>query len=162
MPRVLNRRSVLRACLAILLVATTGATAKTQQDDQKSKTIVGSWWTDVQPTVLPPFLGLGTFTADGGVVNTTSLSLATPLESPGHGQWVQTGPRAFAITFATLSADSAGTLLWTSKVRARVRLGQSGDEFTGVFTVELFEPNGSLIASDTGTVRSTRIKVDPL
>jgi hypothetical protein len=162
MPRGLNRRSVLRSCLVILLVATTGATAATQQDDQKSKTIVGSWWTNVRPTVLPPFLGLGTFTADGGVINTTSLSLSTPLESPGHGRWVQTGPRTFAITFATLSADSAGTLLWTSKVRARVRLTQSGDEFTGEFTVELFEPNGSLIASDSGTVHSTRINVEPL
>jgi hypothetical protein len=100
--------------------------------------------------------------ADGGVINTTSVSLASPLESPGHGQWIQTGPRTFAITFVTLNADSAGTVLWTSKVRATLRLSTSGDEFTGVFRVDVFEPGGSLIVSDTGTVFSTRVKVEPL
>ena len=34
--------------------------------------------------------GSRTFSADGGIVNTTSLSLGT-LESPGHGRWVRTG-----------------------------------------------------------------------
>jgi hypothetical protein len=163
-----NKRAVLQSCLAFLMViAGSGASAQTHQNDrqgaeQKPKTLVGSWWTDVQPTVMPPFLGLGTFTADGGVINTTSLSLASPLESPGHGQWIQTGPRTFAITFFTLNADSAGTVLWTSKVRATVKLSTSGDEFTGTFRVDVFAPDGSPIGSDTGTVHSTRIKVEPL
>jgi hypothetical protein len=167
MPFHVNRRALLHSFVALVLVAGSGASAQTQQNNRqgaehKQKTLVGSWWSEVQPTVMPPFLGLGTFTADGGVINTTSLSLASPLESPGHGRWIQTGPRTFAITFFTLSADSTGAVLWTFKVGGTVQLSKDGDEFTGVFRVDVFEPGGSLVGSDTGTVHSTRIQVEPL
>jgi hypothetical protein len=130
--------------------------------DHVSPTIVGSWFSTVRPTLVPAFVGLGTFTADGGVINTASLSLASPLESPGHGAWVRTGGRTFAATFVTFNADATGNVVWTSKVRANVTVTDRGDAFTGVFKVEVFDPSGALIVSDTGTVQATRISVEPL
>ena len=50
----------------------------------------------------------------------------------------------------------------TSKVRASLRLSADGDEFTGVFLVDVFDPNGVLLGSDTGNVMARRIKVEPL
>ena len=55
------------------------------------KTVVGAWFNTVTPTLVAPFVGLGTFSADGGVTNISSVSLGSPLESPGYGQWIMTG-----------------------------------------------------------------------
>jgi hypothetical protein len=140
----------------------TGGTRLGDSGSKRSKTITGAWFSTITPTLLPPFVSLGTFTADGGITNTSSLSLGLPLESPGHGQWVRIGRDRYAVTFLTVSADSAGTHILTSKVRARLQLSADGDAFTGVFQVDVFDPNGVLLVSDTGTVRSNRIKVEPL
>jgi hypothetical protein len=155
--------------LTIALVFFTVATPATQaemdsgaHESDAAITIVGAWFSTVTPTVIPPFVGLGTFTADGGMVNTTSLSLGTPLESPGHGRWVRTGRRTYDVTFFTVTADAAGNHILTSKVRAKLRLSADGNEFTGVFQVDVFDPNGGLLASDTGAIRSRRIEVEPL
>ena len=145
------------ACVALLLFALAPSIGHASPD-----TIVGSWFSTVRPTQVPPFVGLGTFTADGGVINTTSLSLASPLESPGHSQGVRTGGRTFAVTFMTFNADASGNVVWTSKVRANVTVSDHGDAFTGVFKVDVFDPSGALIISDTGTVQATRISVEPL
>jgi hypothetical protein len=153
--------------IALVLFAVATPTTQAEMDSRAqgnvaAKTIVGAWFSRVTPTVIPPFVGLGTFTADGGLINTTSLSLGFPLESPGHGQWVRAGRDRYDLTFFTVSADTAGNHILTSKVRAKLRLSADGDEFTGVFQVDVFDPNGGLLASDTGTVKSTRIKVEPL
>jgi hypothetical protein len=155
--------------LTIALALFTTATRATQAEmdsaahrNGQAKTIVGAWFSTVTPTVIPPFMGLGTFTADGGLVNTSSLSLGTPLESPGHGRWVRTGRRTYDVTFFTISADAAGNHILTSKVRAKLTLSADGNEFNGVFQVDVFDPNGRLLGSDTGTIRSRRIEVEPL
>ena len=126
------------------------------------KTVVGAWFNTVTPTSVAPFVGLGTFSADGGVTNISSVSLASPLESPGYGQWTMTAPGTYAVTFLTITADAAGHHILTSKVRANLRMGASGDEFTGDFQVDVFDPSGLLLGSDTGIVTGTRIKVEPL
>lgn len=41
-------------------------------------------------------------------------------------------------------------------------VGPSGDEFTGVFQVDVFDATGTLIVSDTGSVQGRRITVEPL
>jgi hypothetical protein len=155
--------------LTFALALFTAATPAMQADmdsaaheNRPAKTIVGAWFSTVTPTVIPPFVGLGTFTADGGLVNTTSLSLGTPLESPGHGRWVRTGRRMYAATFFTISADAAGNHILTFKVRANLTLSADGNEFNGVFQVDVFDPNGGPLGSDTGTIRSRRIEVEPL
>jgi hypothetical protein len=155
--------------LTIALVWFTVATPTAQADtglgahgNGAAKTIVGAWFSTVTPTVIPPFVGLGTFTADGGMVNTTSLSLGSPLESPGHGRWVRTGRDTYDVTFFTVSADAAGNHILTSKVRGKLQLSADGNEFTGIFQVDVFDPNGGLLGSDTGTISSMRIEVEPL
>ena len=152
-------RNLLAAALmtfAVVAAAETVAADTTRQ----GASLVGAWFNTVTPTLLPPFVGIGNFTADGGVINTTSLSLGQPLESPGHGQWVRVGRDLYAVTFLTVSSDAAGNHILTSKVRARIQV--NGDTFIGVFQVDVFDPGGGLLVSDTGTVTGARIKVEPL
>jgi hypothetical protein len=130
--------------------------------DAESKTIVGAWFNTVHPTLRPAVVGLGTFTADGGLINTTSDALAFPTETPGHGRWVRTGRRSYAATFVVLIGASDGSFAAMAKVRANLTLSASGDEFTGVFQIDLFDSAGVPIISDTGTVTGTRVKVEAL
>jgi hypothetical protein len=55
------------------------------------KTLVGAWFVDVTPTLVPPFLSLGTFSRDGTLTNISVPSLGSPPESPGYGVWGQDG-----------------------------------------------------------------------
>jgi hypothetical protein len=153
--------------IAVVLVAASQSPVQVLADaerssDQSPKAIAGAWFTNVTPTLQPAFVSLGTFNRDGGVTNTTSVALAFPTETPGHGQWVRTGRHEFAVTFVALIGDAAGNHAATAKVRATLTLAQSGDEFTGIFQVDLADPAGAPIVSDTGTVQGTRIKVEPL
>ena len=70
--------------------------------------------------------------------------------------------RTYDVTFFTVSADAAGSHILTFKVRAKLSLSADGNEFSGVFQVDAFDPNGGLLGSDTGTIRSRRIEVELL
>jgi len=129
---------------------------------QESKTLVGAWFITVTPTLRPAFVSVGTFSSDGTLTNISSPSLGFPPESPGYGVWVKTGKRTSAITFVTVLGDGAGNFAGTDKVRAILTVSSTGDGISGVFRVDVFDPGGMLIVSDTGTVQGTRIKVEPL
>ena len=61
--------------------------------------IVGSWIVDVTPVgedVPPPFQNLGTFTQDGGNIN------SDPSFGGGHGLWKRVSHRKFAVIFKTI------------------------------------------------------------
>jgi hypothetical protein len=160
----LRRLGLISLSLSVALVTSAAAPTEVaaQGTPNGGKTLVGAWFNTVTPTSVPPFVGLGTFSADGGLTNISSVSLGTPLESPGYGQWVKTGRDTYAVTFLTIFADAAGHHTMTSKVRANLRLGANGDDFIGEFQVDFFDPGGALQFSDTGTVTGTRIKVEPL
>ena len=155
---------VAAAALATLShVSSAHVTAQENLDSGRGpKTLVGAWFVDVTPTLVPPFLSLGTFSRDGTLTNISVPSLGSPPESPGYGVWVKTGDHTFASTFHTVVGDGAGGLGGTQKVRSLVTVGPRGDDFEGVFRVDVFDAGGALIVSDTGTVRGRRITVEPL
>jgi hypothetical protein len=159
-------------CGALVVVATLGTfsqvgstqvTAATNQNDGRGpKTLVGAWFFDVHPTLVPAFVSLGTFHSDGTLTNISSVSLDSPPESPAYGAWVRVGGHTFLITFWTIFSDGDGNFTGTSRVRATVTIGPSGEASNGVFQVDFFDASGTLIVSDTGTVQGRRIKVEPL
>ena len=74
------------------------------------RTLVGAWFVDVTPTLVPPFVSLGTFNSDGTLTSISAPSLGFPPESPGYGVWVRVRAHTFASTFHTLVGDGAGNL----------------------------------------------------
>jgi hypothetical protein len=134
----------------------------------KKKSIVGTWIETVTFSGVgapPPFRSLGTYTEDGNIVvadqgNDTS---ALPFVfSPGHGAWVHKDGRTFAWTVIELVTDLSGNLVAILKVRGEHTTNEPGNEYTGQFRAELFDPVGNLISSVEGTNQGQRIQVEPL
>ena len=154
---------VVVAVLATLTpIASAQATAGATPQNSSAPALVGAWSIDVTPTLVPAFVSLGTFSADGTLTNISSSSMTFPPESPGYGAWVKVGGRRYAITFHTVVSDGAGNLVGRGKVRATLTVGSQGDTLTGVFQVDVFDALGGLIVSDTGTVQGTRLRVEAL
>jgi hypothetical protein len=124
--------------------------------------LVGAWSSEIDSTLLPDFLSLGTFNSDGTLTNISVPSLAVPTESPGYGVWARTGRRRFAVTFLTVVSDGAGNLVGTNKVRATLTTSKDGDRFSGNFQVDVFDAAGTLVVTDVGAIEGTRITIEPL
>ena len=134
----------------------------------KKKAIVGTWLETVTFSGVgapPPLKSLGTFTEDGNIVVADQGNDTTVLPfvfSPGHGAWVHLEGRTFAWTVIELITDLNGNLVATLKVRGEYTVNESGNEFTGQFIAELFDPLGNLFDSSEGTNEGHRIQVEPL
>src|SRR6185295_16965047 len=112
----------------------------------KKKAIVGTWLETVTFSgegAPPPLKSLGTFTEDGSILVADQGNDTTVLPfvfSPGHGTWVHLEGRTFAWTVIELITDLNGNLVATLKVRWEYTVNESGNEYTGQFKAELFDP----------------------
>lgn len=92
------------------------------------------------------------------------------LNSGGHaantgnfcmGVWGQTGFLTFELNHFALSYDAtSGALLNVVNLREQDTLSPSGDSYTGTFTLDVYDPNGSHVDHLAGTVTGTRVTVD--
>ena len=134
----------------------------------KKKSIVGSWLETVTVSsegTPRQFKSLGTYTEDGNVVVADQGNDTTVLPfvfSPGHGAWVHLHGRTFRWTVIELVTDLSGNLVARLKVRGEHTVNGSGNEYTGQFRGDLFDPVGNLISSFAGTNQGQRIQVEPL
>ncbi len=134
----------------------------------KKKAIVGTWLETVTFSgagAPPPIKSLGTYTEDGNVVVADQGNDTTVLPfvfSPGHGAWVHLNGRTFGWTVIELVTDLSGNLVARLKIRGEHTVSESGNEYTGQFRGELFDPVGNLISSFEGTNQGQRIQVEPL
>ena len=133
--------------------------------------LVGSWLVSGTPTGAPaaPPRILVSFTRDGVALRTAPVRQAAPPALGGgtmiigttHGGWSRTGRRTFALTFVGLAFDEAGAFLATQRVRVAAEVSPDGDSFGGPFQTDVLAVDGRGLASVAGTVRATRIAVEP-
>ena len=95
-------------------------------------TLVGAWSFDITPTLVPPFVSIGTFSADGTMTNISSSSMGFPAREPGIAE-NGSGPASssLASTFHTIVSDGAGNLAVGRRVRATVTVGPNGEHADG-------------------------------
>jgi len=127
-------------------------------------TIVGAWRVFISggpgtPPLPDWYQALATFTRDGGLIET----ITDPSIGTGHGRWVKTHRRQFAVTTLLFQFDAAGVFVGTLKARANLTLDKAGNEFTSdKYLFEFFDRDGNLLTSGVGAAHGTRIEVEPL
>jgi acyl-coenzyme A thioesterase PaaI-like protein len=119
--------------------------------------IVGTWHVSF---TRPPGRGyaLVTFTSDGTSVRTTDRS---PVMSPSHGAWQQTGEREFQATWHAFKFDASGAHVGNQKAIFRVTVSEDGNSLAGAGVGTTYTLDGKLIESETaeGPFEGTRIAI---
>ena len=154
------------AVISILTVVTGNRFGLAEQKSKSSEdSLEGSWVVTIKegpgtPELPSWYKALVTFSPGGGLVATITDAL---LKS-GHGAWVQTGKRKFAVTILLFQFDPAGNFLGTLKARATLRVRSKSDTFdSDDYQFEFFDPDGNPTGfAGEGTAHGTRIEVEPL
>jgi hypothetical protein len=154
-----NRRHILKkaGALAALAALFSPSAAFAQTKDANTQNLEGGWRTTITLQGRSPFLGLITFDAGGGLVDTQQIDLSNS-GTPGIGSWVSTGGGAFALNFLKIASDNKGNLNFTVRFVISVQLGGDQNAFQGSGTFTVYDPNG--IAQSTHTIQydGTRIQ----
>jgi len=110
------------------------------------------------------FKTLDTYSPGGGVVVT--FFDATGAQINSHGAWSRTPDGEFLVTHEAVSPDvvlPTGPVSFVSaKIRDKQTLDESGNNLTGVFQVQFFDPTGNIVRVASGTINGTRIVAEPL
>lgn len=137
-----------------------GASALLQADTAVGQSLEGTWLADLTfttpTTVFPPaFKGLDTYMPGGAYIGASTV---TP--QGFHGEWARAGNHQFVQTFRFFLFDAKGAYVAYVKVRALQQLEDTLDRMHGVFTAELYTPDGKLLNSANGIVKSQRMELE--
>jgi hypothetical protein len=163
--------SVLFACALATLVAVAPASGQTTQGGEASSDLggreggrlQGTWemqitLTDCAGHVIRSLPSLIEFVAGGTVVESNG---GTPqaLKTPGEGVWrhITDHNYAFRFKFFTFNAQNVFTG-WTI-IAGETTVDRTGDANTGSATVEVYDPNGVLVASLCAETVGTRFEL---
>ena len=153
-----NRRQILKkaGALGALVALFSPSAAFAQTKDANTQSLEGGWRTNVTLQGRSPFLGLITFDAGGGLVDTQQIDLANN-GTPGIGSWVSSGGGAFALNFFKIASDNKGNLNFTVRFVITIHLSGDQNAFQGSGTFTVFDPNGNAQGTHTIQYDGTRI-----
>ncbi|HEY2480931.1 MAG TPA: hypothetical protein VGI30_01875 [Caulobacteraceae bacterium] len=78
------------------------------------------------------------------------------------GVWAQTGANTYhlnhwALSYVPSASPPYGTLAAKVNLKEDVSVGRTGDTFTGVFTIDVYLPNGTRVVHDHGVIIGQRV-----
>lgn len=76
------------------------------------------------------------------------------------GVWQRTGSSTYALNHFALGWDSSGNFIGPVQIRENITLSHNANQFTGTFTIDQFNPAGTVLAHVQGQVTATRINVN--
>jgi hypothetical protein len=142
------------------------AAAGLSNDDDRDVTIVGLWEVSLVSKGNPGIpddavldSGYATWHSDG----TEIMNSSRPPKSGSFcmGVWKKTGRSAYRLNHVALSWDPTGnTFVGPARIREQVTVGRSGDTYTGTFTIDQYDPAGTLLVHLTGDIVAHRITAD--
>lgn len=130
--------------------------------------LAGGWIVEATPETQPPFEGLITFNADGGLLSSAQPMgidfMGRPLyETPGYGNWIATRPNQAAFTFVALYTDASGMSAGKGKVVGKLQYDPRTDTWSGPFRFEVRDASGTVLYFESrGTINAARIAVETL
>lgn len=182
--RALLAAAALSATLSLTAAAQTAGDGTRSRDAVTNPDIAGTWLVNLQTNfganaanasqrqpvnffgarTQAPFIAVETFHSDGTFLETSLTDFSPPAGTAGQGVWAKTGTREFALTFygVTIGDVTSPQLQGTYKVRSKLTLSLTGDEFEGPFLIEIYDPSGALVFTIEGTAQGRRARLDPL
>ena len=152
---------------AISVVVTAGLLLRGQIDASEHgsirKALEGSWSVRITPnSPTPPFDEFMTFDAGGGIVESNNfpffaLGLAA---GPGHGMYKFDEHHQFKFTFTKFLFTPQGQPAGTLRVTGTILYSALTDTWTSPALVEIFDPAGNIILTDTTNGNATRIGIN--
>ncbi len=158
---------VIATCTATCMLAVLAPMTAAANDDEKSfnrhSRLIGTW--DVQVTTrdcqttaaLKTFPSILTYSIGGTVLESTS-GIPQAAKSPGQGVWNHIRDNTYHIKFKSLRFDLSGNFTGTTVISQIINLTNRGNEGESTGTVELYAPNGNLIAAGCSTSTATRFE----
>ena len=151
---------MLKTATKLFLAAALVATSALAQTNPLSQRLTGNWLVSVTVDgAHEPFtIETATYRDDG----TYTVISSDHSESNGVGSWGRIGNREFLSTHAQILYNEKGTFAGIAKVIAQIKLGESGDTFTGRFRVEISTATGEVVAKVTGSITGKLVVPEPL
>jgi hypothetical protein len=149
------------ALVAVSVIAAGAVSAARADDDEsRSRALVGTWDVTLQLPGVPPGRVLATFNDDGTTVESAAAPPAT--RGSSHGVWERIGRDLFSVTRIFFRFNpQTGAFLGTTKVNATARVASDGETFEAVSISEQRDPAGTLIVGGLrGTATATRVHVE--
>ncbi|MEN3334945.1 MAG: hypothetical protein V7641_4310 [Blastocatellia bacterium] len=161
---MINRKVLFNFVMSLTLAASViAATWQSASGDVRTQTKVvkampGSWSVNGDTAAQGEFKALITFNSDGTMI----ADEPSAFETAGHGTWIFKGGSEVGYTFIVLIGSPSNEFSGTIKVVGTLRLAGGDNIWSGPFKVEVKDPGGNVVFSDTGTLTGTRIQVEPL
>src|SRR5437868_14759164 len=146
------------ACALLTMVAATASGQGTQ-----GGTLQGTWQmqitlTDCAGHVIRSFPSLIEYAAGGTVVESNG---GTPqaLKTPGEGVWRHTTDSNYTFRFKFFTFNAQNVFTGWTIIAGETTVDETGDANTGSATVEVYDPNGVLVASLCAETVGTRFEL---
>jgi hypothetical protein len=106
---------------------------------------------------LKTFCALSTFGHSGTLIETYASEIPSH-RSVGQGTWRHIGGRDYAAVLRFFRFHPDGTFAETEKVTQRIQLSADGNEFTATASIEVYDPDDTLIKTDCATETAKRLE----
>jgi hypothetical protein len=148
---------LLGACALVTLVAATAAGEGTQ-----GGRIQGVWETqitlnDCAGHLIRSFQGMLTFHQGGTMMDGTTTPSA--LRTPAEGVWRHATDNTFAFRMKSFTFDAQNVFTGWTIIAGKLTVDHTGDVFTGPATVQVYDPNGVLVATLCAESSGTRFEL---
>lgn len=154
-----TRRQLVSSLGALGGVAVAASVPQKAGAQQAIKSKQGSWFAEFTTPDGRIFRGFSTFTPNGGMLTTGQNDLRRDApQATGHGAWVQDGRKVDAKTIKFVF-DADGMLTAVKEEFSSGELDDSGDLFVGTTTVYVYDLEGKLVNTLTGTIRATLVRI---
>ena len=150
--------------LAGILFLASGLTARAQSEgDNSQRGLEGAW--RLQLTVrdcntgqaLREFPVVFTF-AKGGTATYITAGQLPSLATPGLGAWRHTHRHNYSAVTDAFVFSPAGVLIQTHRLTRAIKVSIDGDAFTDTVALEIFDTNGTQIATGCATSVASRLE----
>jgi hypothetical protein len=150
------------APLVVVLASVTMLVATAAGQGGRGGRIQGMWETqitlnDCSGHVIRSFQGMLTFHQGGTMMDGTTTPSA--LRTPAEGVWRHIADSTYAFRMKSFTFNAQNIFTGWSIIAGELTVDSTGDVFTGPATVEVYAPNGVLVATLCAESSGTRFEL---